>query len=81
MKRLILASGSPRRRELLGLLGLPFTVQTSDFDEDSVPTAGLTPSAWVQCLAEGKARAVAGSSKMTPWCWARTRPWFWTANT
>ena len=56
---LILASGSPRRRELLGLLGLPFEVRTSDFDEDSVPTAGLTPAAWVQRLAEGKARAVA----------------------
>ena len=56
---LILASGSPRRRELLGLLGLPFAVQTSDFDEDSIPTAGLTPALWVQRLAEGKARAVA----------------------
>ena len=60
MKRLILASGSPRRRELLGLLGLPFEVQTSAFDEDSVPTAGLAPTEWVQRLAEGKARAVAG---------------------
>ncbi len=59
MTQLILASGSPRRRELLGLLGLPFEVQTSDFDEASVPTAGLTPGAWVQRLAEGKARAVA----------------------
>ena len=58
---LILASGSPRRRELLGLLGLPFTVQTSDFDEASVPTTGLTPAEWVQRLAEGKARAVAAT--------------------
>lgn len=58
---LILASGSPRRRELLGLLGLPFTVQTSEFDEDSVPTDGLTPAEWVQRLAEGKARAVAAA--------------------
>ena len=61
MKCIILASGSPRRRELLGLLGLPFTVQTSEFDEHGIPTAGLTPPEWVQRLAEGKARAVAGS--------------------
>ena len=42
------------------LLGLPFEVRVSDFDEESVPTDGLTPAAWVQRLAEGKARAVAG---------------------
>jgi len=59
MRKIILASGSPRRRELLGLLGLPFTVRASDFDEGSVPTAGLTPAEWVRRLAEGKARAVA----------------------
>jgi septum formation protein len=57
--RLILASASPRRRELLGLLGLPFEVQTSRFDEESVPTTGLTPAEWVQRLAEGKAQDVA----------------------
>lgn len=33
MNRLILASGSPRRRELLGLFGIPFTVQAADIDE------------------------------------------------
>ena len=31
--RLILASTSPRRREILGLLGLPFDVIAPDFDE------------------------------------------------
>lgn len=30
---LILASASPRRRELLGLLGIPFTVRVADIDE------------------------------------------------
>ena len=33
-RRLILASGSPRRRELLGELGLEFTLgQIKDYDE------------------------------------------------
>ena len=30
---LILASGSPRRRELLDLMGLTYTVETPDVDE------------------------------------------------
>ena len=33
MKKLILASASPRRRELLGLFGIPFTVRAADIDE------------------------------------------------
>lgn len=57
--RLILASASPRRRELLGHLGLPFEVIAGQFDEDSISTNGLTPAAWVQKLAEAKAAAVA----------------------
>jgi len=36
MVELILASASPRRRELMGLLGLPFKVLVADVDEDSV---------------------------------------------
>ncbi len=35
-KRLILASGSPRRLELLGHLGVPFDVVVSGFDELSI---------------------------------------------
>lgn len=57
--RLILASASPRRRELLAHLGLPFEVIAGQFDEDSISTNGLTPAAWVQRLAEAKAVAVA----------------------
>ena len=34
----ILASQSPRRRELIQLLGLPFQVMVADVDEDSVTT-------------------------------------------
>ena len=33
MKKLILASGSPRRKELLGNLGYEFEVITSEVDE------------------------------------------------
>ena len=35
-QRLILASASPRRREILSQAGIPFTVQVADFDEESV---------------------------------------------
>ncbi len=35
MKNLILASNSPRRKELLGLLGWPFEVIPADIDEVS----------------------------------------------
>ena len=35
--QLILASASPRRKELLGLFGLPFTVQAADIDETMDP--------------------------------------------
>ena len=36
MKDLILASQSPRRKELLSLYTTDFTVCVSDFDEDAV---------------------------------------------
>ena len=35
--QLILASGSPRRRELLGLFGIPFVVRAADIDETMDP--------------------------------------------
>ncbi|MBX5436197.1 MAG: septum formation inhibitor Maf [Alicyclobacillaceae bacterium] len=56
--RLILASGSPRRRQLLSQLGLRFEVWPSDVDE-SIP-AVTHPADAVQLLAERKARAVSG---------------------
>ncbi len=55
--RLILASASPRRRELLARLGLPFTVREPAVDERSLP--GETPEALARRLALAKARAVA----------------------
>ena len=52
---LVLASASPRRRELLTMIGLHFTVTPSDTDED-IPL--LAPDEYVQKLALLKAQAV-----------------------
>ena len=49
---LILASGSPRRRELLSLYTTDFTVCVSDFDESTVQAD--TPAQLVEQLARGK---------------------------
>ena len=54
---LILASASPRRHDLLGLLGVPFIVDASNADE--TPPAGVSAEAVAQFLAVLKARAVA----------------------
>lgn len=55
MKPLYLASGSPRRRELLTQIGVPFTAIGADIDE--TPLDHETPSAYVERLARGKAEA------------------------
>ncbi|MEZ4246727.1 MAG: Maf family protein [Polyangiales bacterium] len=51
-RRLVLASASPRRRELLTGLGLVFDVRPSDVDE--TVAANESPSAYVQRVAESK---------------------------
>jgi MAF protein len=56
-RRLVLASTSPFRRELLARLGLPFEVAAPDVDESR--RAGESPEALVLRLSEAKARAVA----------------------
>lgn len=58
--RLHLASGSPRRRELLRLTGWEFTVEPSVVDE--TPGAGETPSQTARRLAREKAAAAAQSA-------------------
>lgn len=58
--RLLLASGSPRRRALLALLGLPFEVASADVDE--TPHEGESPSATALRLAQAKACHVARSA-------------------
>ena len=57
MTPIILASGSPRRRQLLEMLGMPFRVVVPDVDESLV--AGEPPEAYVVRLAREKAAAVA----------------------
>lgn len=52
---LVLASTSPYRRELLGRLGLAFSVCSPDVDE--TPNAEESPADLVRRLAEAKARA------------------------
>jgi len=56
-QKLILASTSPYRRELLGRLGLPFEVANPQTDESAL--AGEMPEALALRLSEAKARAVA----------------------
>jgi len=53
---LILASASPRRRELLTQAGLSFTAEAADLNEDRMPNEAA--AAYVQRLAEEKAHAV-----------------------
>ena len=55
---LILASASPRRRELLATLGLSFSIVVPEIDETPIP--GENPRAFAERLAEEKACAVGG---------------------
>lgn len=54
--QLILASASPRRRELLEQIGIRYQVQTADIDESPLPHED--PFALVQRLAKEKAQAI-----------------------
>lgn len=55
MRRVILASGSPRRRELLAQAGAAFTVEAGEVDE--APLKGEGAAAYCQRLAVEKAQA------------------------
>lgn len=67
-QQLILASASPRRREILAQAGIPFTVQVADFDEEKIREELVQNNKkienidfsehYVKALALGKARAV-----------------------
>lgn len=59
---LVLASGSPRRRELLAQLGFEFEVRPADIDE--TPRAGESPVDYVRRLSFEKATAVVGSDEI-----------------
>lgn len=56
--RLILASASPRRRELLSILGVRFEVVPANVDE--IPADGEPPADFVRRAAADKGAAVAG---------------------
>jgi len=55
MATLYLASGSPRRRELLTQIGVPFLTQIAPIDENALP--GESPLAYVERLACAKGHA------------------------
>ncbi len=61
--RLILASGSPRRKELLAQLGVPFDVVVSQVQEDESPRLGERAEDFASRLALTKAEAVAAENK------------------
>src|SRR5262249_20188374 len=54
--RLVLASASPRRRELLGAVGLGFDLAPADLDEEAL-SEGLAPEASALAVAAAKAAA------------------------
>lgn len=58
IRRLILASGSPRRRQLLPLLGIPFLIKTVQVDERALP--GEPPTELVLRVSKAKALAANG---------------------
>lgn len=55
--RLVLASASPRRRELLATLGVQYSVEPADIDESVLP--GEAPADYVRRMALTKAEVVA----------------------
>jgi len=57
--RVVLASKSPRRQELLKNLSVKFEVITSDFDEKLISHEGKSPSEFASELAAAKVAAVA----------------------
>ncbi|MFK0094016.1 Maf family protein [Pseudomonas sp. NPDC090592] len=61
MNPLYLASGSPRRRELLTQIGVPFSVVSAPIDETPLP--GESAPAYVERLA--RAKAAAGLASLT----------------
>jgi septum formation protein len=61
MKRIILASASPRREELLGKIGLKFEVEPSNYAEDM--HSRLSPDELAKSISLEKAKVVASKHK------------------
>jgi len=62
-RKIILASKSKGRKKLLEQIGLTFSTEVSDYEEDMSLTS--TPTKLVKILSQGKARAVARRHKGT----------------
>lgn len=60
-RKIILASTSPRRKELFEKLRIPFTIEASDYEEDM--GLKMSPVKLVKVLSAGKAMAVAKKHK------------------
>lgn len=60
-KKIVLASSSPRRREVLGKLGLHFEIDTGEYEEDM--TLKMPPRRLAIFLSKGKALSVAKHHK------------------
>ncbi|MCL5970723.1 MAG: Maf family protein [Patescibacteria group bacterium] len=60
-RKIILASKSPRRKELLERIGLKFEIKVSNFDEDSIPFSD--PTEYVEKISQSKAKDVAKDLK------------------
>ncbi len=60
-KKFILASGSPRRKEIFTMLGLDFEVDVPEVDEGQISPEGIKPDMYVQELAFLKAMTAAGA--------------------
>jgi len=58
--RVVLASSSPRRRDLLNLVGITHTVQPADIDESL--RAGELPEAYAERLSRAKAETIAATN-------------------
>ena len=56
---IILASSSPRRKQLLAEAGYKFTIVLPDIDESAFDTEGINPCEFAERLALAKAKAVA----------------------
>jgi septum formation protein len=59
---LVLASASPRRQQLIGFLGVPYTIRAADLDE--TPRVGEAAAPYVGRLAIEKALAVANPGEI-----------------
>lgn len=61
MKKIILASASPRRKEILNQVGIEFSVDVSDFEEKQ--EINLSPRAMVKMFSLNKASNIAKRHK------------------